>query len=44
MPETPGTAHAVTGLVLAAAAAVAVVLLPRALGRDRARRTRRGTD
>ncbi|GAB1329448.1 hypothetical protein [Streptomyces sennicomposti] len=44
VPKTPGTAHAVTGLVLAAAAAVAVVLLPRALGRDRARRTHRGTD
>ncbi|MGW4272534.1 hypothetical protein ACWEGQ_09245 [Streptomyces seoulensis] len=44
VPESPGTAHAVTGLVLAAVAAVAVVLLPRAVGRDRTRWTRRGTD
>lgn len=35
----PGTAHAVTGLVLAGAAATAVVLLPRALGKEA--RTRR---
>ncbi|MFI2640346.1 hypothetical protein [Streptomyces sp. NPDC018610] len=38
VPETPGTAHAVTGLVLAAAAAAAVVLLPRAAGPGRPRR------
>ncbi|WP_030185724.1 hypothetical protein [Streptomyces sp. NRRL S-813] len=33
----PGTAHAVTGLVLAGAATTAVLLLPRALGASRAR-------
>ncbi|MGW0082380.1 hypothetical protein [Streptomyces sp. NPDC003393] len=33
----PGTAHAVTGLVLAGAATTAVLLLPRALGATRTR-------
>ncbi|MEU0597954.1 hypothetical protein ABZ484_06810 [Streptomyces sp. NPDC006393] len=33
----PGTAHAVTGLVLAGAATTAVLLLPRTLGATRAR-------
>ncbi len=33
----PGTAHAVTGLVLAGAATTAVLLLPRALGANRTR-------
>ncbi|MFF0788071.1 hypothetical protein [Streptomyces spiralis] len=33
----PGTAHAVTGLVLAGAATTAVLLLPRALGASRTR-------
>ncbi|MFF8590723.1 hypothetical protein ACF061_04665 [Streptomyces sp. NPDC015220] len=45
VPKAPGTAHAVTGLVLAAVAVAAVVLLPRALGADRSRRARaRETD
>jgi hypothetical protein len=37
--EGPGTAHAVTGLILAGAAAVAVLLLPGAVGSARAGRT-----
>ncbi|MFE7232817.1 hypothetical protein ACWCRF_08200 [Streptomyces sp. NPDC002405] len=41
-PPAPGTAHAVTGLVLAGAAGAAVLLLPRARGTTRAGDGRRG--
>ncbi|MEU5089641.1 hypothetical protein [Streptomyces sp. NPDC021356] len=42
--DAPGVAHAVTGLVLAGAAAAAVVLLPRARGEARRPGRRRTED